>query len=71
MSSAPPASGATHSDVWDRGRTSDGINSFGHVFEHGHDRLSLWGRIWERLGQTLHMFWLEVKRSARTAARAA
>ena len=52
----------TDSDVWDRGRTSDGINSFGRVFEHDHDGVCLWGRIWELAHQTLHTFWLEVKR---------
>jgi hypothetical protein len=52
----------TESGVWDFGRTSDGINGFGHVFEPDHDSVSLWGRVWEVTRQTLHVFWLEVKR---------
>ncbi|HEY1811137.1 MAG TPA: hypothetical protein VGG74_02215 [Kofleriaceae bacterium] len=48
--------------IWDYRECSDGIGDFGRVFEHAHDNLRLWGRIWELSKQTLHAFWLDVKR---------
>ena len=46
--------------IWESPRTSDGIHST-RVLAHASDELRVYGRIWE-LDQSLHTFWLELKR---------
>ena len=49
--------------LWNSPRTSDGIQGIERVFERAPDGLRVCGRIYE-IAQTLHTFWLELKRDA-------
>jgi hypothetical protein len=48
--------------VWDRPRKSDGISNIDRVFERGPDGIGVCARIYEIDDQSLHTFWLEIKR---------
>ena len=48
--------------VWEHPRTSDGIHAIERVLERGRDALRVAGRIWEIVDQSLHAFWLELRR---------
>src|SRR5262245_37913787 len=54
----------TDGGIWDRPRMSDGISNIDRVFERGSDGIGVCARIWEIDDQSVHTFWLEVKRDA-------
>jgi hypothetical protein len=54
----------TSAGVWTHPRTSDGIPSIDRVFDRGPDGIGVCARIYEIDDQSLHTFWLEIKRDA-------
>ena len=48
--------------VWDHFRTSDGIAYIDRVFDRGSEGIGVCARIYEIDDQSLHTFWLELKR---------
>lgn len=56
----------TSGGVWMHPRTSDGIPNIDRVLERGPDGIGVCARIYEIADQSLHTFWLEIKRDAAT-----
>jgi hypothetical protein len=56
----------TSGSVWMHPRTSDGIPNIDRVLERGPDGIGVCARIYEIADQSLHTFWLEIKRDAAT-----
>jgi hypothetical protein len=54
----------TSGGIWSDPRTSDGIPSIVRVLERGSEGLGVCARIYEIDDQSLHTFWLEIKRDA-------
>ncbi len=54
----------TSGGIWSHPRTSDGIPSIVRVLERGSESLGVCARIYEIDDQSLHTFWLELKRDA-------
>jgi hypothetical protein len=54
----------TSAGIWEHPRTSDGITSIERVFERGCGGIGICARIWEIDDQSLHQFWLEIRREA-------
>jgi hypothetical protein len=48
--------------VWEHFRTSDGIGYIDRVFERGAEGIGVCARIYEIDDQSLHTFWLEIRR---------
>lgn len=56
----------TSGGVWTHPRTSDGIPNIDRVLDRGADGIGVCARIYEIDDQSLHTFWLEIKRDAAT-----
>lgn len=51
--------------VWDHPRQSDGISNIDRVFERGPEGIGVCARIYEIDDQSLHTFWLEIRRDVK------